>query len=373
MRSVILKKVDYKYWLRLKSISGLGIKQIKKLLKYFPSAKEIFNAGRYKLSELQFLQPRIVKALCQSVETDFVIQQLELIKKYNVRLLNVTDYEYPDLLKFIYSPPIVLYIKGKIEPNDNNAFAVVGTRKATSYGKNHAKTISSELANSGFTIVSGLAYGIDSLAHKGALAAGGRTIAVFGTGLDTIYPAANRGLAKKILHSGALISEFPLESKVEKWNFPKRNRIISGMSKGVLVVQGKKTSGSLLTAKNGLRQNRDIFALPGDVERPESVGPNYLIKLGAKIITGAEDILEDYKIKLKNESGVLEKSKSPSVKMSEDEQKVYKILKENERCLSLDKMVSKTEYSVSKLSSLLLTMEIKGIVEREAQNHYRLI
>ncbi len=368
-----MHKSQYKFWLRLKAIKGLGAKQIKKMLKYFSSAEEIFRTGRGKLSELQFLSAKVRRELCSEIETDFVKNQLELIDKYNVRLLNMDEEEYPDLLKFIYSPPVILYIKGKIKPEDNNAFVIVGTRKATSYGKSHAKKISYELAKSGFTIVSGLAYGIDAAAHKGALNAGCRTIAVFGTGLDTIYPAANRGLAKKILQSGALISEFSLESKIEKWNFPTRNRIISGMSKGVLVVEGKKTSGSLITAKDGLRQNRDIFALPGNVDKPESAGPNYLIKLGAKIVTSADDILEDYKIKLENESGVSKKDKRPSVKMTKDEQEIYRILNDNERRLSLDKMVKKSEYSVSKLSSLLLTMEIKGIVEREAQNMYRLI
>ncbi len=368
----MLKK-EYKYWLRLKSINGLGAKKLKKLLKYFSSAEEIFRAGKYKLSELQFLTPKLTRKLCSKVETEFVRNQLKLIDKYNVCLLNMTDEEYPDLLKFIYSPPIILYVQGEIKPQDNSAFAIVGTRKATTYGKANAKKISYELARSGFTIISGLAYGIDAAAHKGALDAGCRTIAVFGTGLDTIYPAANRGLAKKILNSGALISEFPLKSKIEKWNFPTRNRIISGMSKGVLVVEGKKTSGSLITAKDGLRQNRDIFALPGDVDKPQSVGPNFLIKLGAKIVTNAADILEDYKIKLTNESGSAKKDERPSVKMTKDEQEVYRILKDNDRRLSLDKMVKQSEYSVSRLSSMLLTMEIKGIVEREAQNMYRLI
>jgi len=364
---------QYKLWLRLKSIKGLGANQIKKLLKYFPSVEEIFRAGKAKLSELQFLNNKVIYQLCHKVETDFVKKQILLIDKYNVNLLNFEEEEYPDLLKFIYSPPIILYVNGKINPEDNNAFAIVGTRKASSYGKTQATRLSMGLAKSGFTIVSGLAYGIDAAAHRGALEAGGRTIAVFGTGLDTIYPHVHKRLATNILSSGALISEFPLQSKIEKWNFPTRNRIISGMCKGVLVVEGKKTSGSLLTAKEGLRQNRDIFAIPGNINREESVGPNYLIKLGAKIVTCVDDILEDYKIKLINESEKKNSKLKPSVKMTKQERKIYKILRDNKRKLLFDKLVTKSTYGVSKLSSILLSMEIKGIVERQAQNYYQLI
>jgi len=362
-----MDKKEYYNWLKLVSIKGLGQGKIRRLLKIFHSPQKIFEANKHQLSNLTFLSENAVNEISKNENEEFIENQLRLLERYNVRLISITDEEYPDLLKFIYAPPIVLYVKGKILPRDSRALAIVGTRKPTDYGRMTAHKISSEIAKAGFTVVSGLAYGIDGSAHSAALEVGGRTIAVCGTGLETVYPAAHRDLAVHIIQSGALISEFPLGTKIEAWNFPTRNRIISGMSKGTLVVEGGKNSGALLTAKMALEQNRDVFAIPGNVDSPQSEGPNYLIKLGAKIVTKAEDILEEYHIKMQVESEKI------TPKMTKEEGEIYKLLQKNDRNLGLDEMVELSDFSPSQISVLLLNMEFKGIVKRSAQNHYLLL
>jgi len=362
-----MDKKEYHDWLKLVSIKGIGQGKIRRLLKVFHSPQKIFEANKHQLSDLTFLSKNAVNEISKSENEEFVENQLKLLERYNVRLISITDEEYPDLLKFIYDPPILLYIKGEILPRDSRAIAIVGTRKPTSYGRISARKIGVEIVRTGFTIVSGLAYGIDSCVHKAALDTGGRTIAVCGTGLDIVYPAVHRALAKDIIQSGALISEFPLGSKIEAWNFPTRNRIISGMCKGTFVIEGKKTSGALLTAKMALEQNRDVFALPGNINSPQSEGPNYLIKLGAKIVTNAKDILEEYHIKMQVESEKI------TPKMTEEEGEIYKLLQKNDRNLGLDEMVTLLDFSPARISAMLLNMELKGIIKRGAQNRYWLV
>ncbi|MBC8525325.1 MAG: DNA-protecting protein DprA [Candidatus Cloacimonetes bacterium] len=362
-----MNKKDYRDWLKLISINGLGTGKIQRLLKIFHAPQKIFRTNKHQLSDLTFLSENVIDEIVRNQDNEFIEKQLKMLEIFKVRLISITDEEYPDLLKFIYNPPIILYIKGAILQKDCNSLAIVGTRKPSYYGKFIVQKIGKDIAKAGFTIVSGLAYGIDGYAHKAALDAGGRTIAVCGTGLDTIYPSANRNLANKIVQSGALVSEFSLGSKIEAWNFPVRNRIISGISKGTFVIEGKKTSGALLTAKIALEQNRDIFALPGNINSPQSEGPNYLIKLGAKIVVNAEDILEEYNIKMQVEPEII------TPKMTNEEGMVYKLLQQNEKILSLDEMVELSDFPPAQLSAMLLSMELKGIIKREAQNRYLIL
>jgi DNA processing protein len=362
-----MDKKEYRDWLKLVSIKGLGQGKIRRLLKIFHSAQKIFEADKHQLSNLAFLPENVVHEIVRNEDNEFIEKQLRMLEKCHVRLISITDEEYPDLLKFIYAPPVLLYIKGKILPGDGRSLAIVGTRRPTNYGRMMAHKIGSEIAKAGFTVVSGLAYGIDSCAHKAALNVGGRTAAVCGTGLDIVYPAVHRALAKDIIQSGALISEFPLGTKIEAWNFPTRNRIISGMSKGTLVIEGGKNSGALLTAKMALDQNRDVFALPGNINSPQSEGPNYLIKLGAKIVTKAEDILEEYHIKMQVEPEKI------APKMTEGEGQIYNLLQKNGKNLTLDEMVGLSDFSPSQLSVMLLNMEFKGVIRRGAQNRYWLL
>jgi len=368
-----MKKSEYYAWLRLVSVKGLGPETIQKLLTKYSTPDEIFKKSREELTELSFISDKLAGNILENQKEEFIEKQLALLEKYNVRLLSILDDEYPRLLKYSYNPPILLYVKGELLLDDDLAFAVVGTRKPTQYGKIAVRRIVPKLSLAGFTIVSGLAYGIDGAAHHEALNAGGRTVAVFGTGLDTIYPSAHRELAKRVLTNGALISELPLGSKIEAWNFANRNRIISGMSKGTLVVEGVKTSGALLTAKYALEQNRDIYAIPGNINSPQSEGPNYLIKLGAKIVSDPADILEEYQLKLKLVNDTASIDDKPKVKLSGSEEKIYKLLITNEKNLSLDKMVELTDESPAALSGILLQMEFKGLVKRGAQNRYWLI
>jgi len=368
-----MNKSDYYHWLWLVSVKGLGPETIQKLLTKYSAPAQIFHASKEELTELSFISDNLANNILENQKEEFIESQLALIEKYDVRLLSLLDDDYPRLLKYTYNPPVVLYVKGKLLPEDDLSFAVVGTRKPTQYGKIAVRRIVPKLVLAGFTIVSGLAYGIDGAAHQEALNAGGRTVAVFGTGLDVVYPAANRELAKRVLTNGAIISEIPLGREIEAWNFANRNRIISGMSKGTLVVEGAKTSGALLTAKFALEQNRDIYAIPGNINSPQSEGPNYLIKLGAKIVSSPEDILEEYKLSLKLVNETSSADVKPKVKLNESEEKIYKLLIKNEKNLSLDKMVELSDESPAALSSVLLQMEFKGLVKRGAQNRYWLI
>jgi DNA processing protein len=214
--------------------------------------------------------------------------------KYEVRTLRFEDKEYPSNLKEIHNPPPVLYIIGKLLSEDDNAIAVVGSRRCTEYGRRVTGDLAGKLAEAGVTIVSGLALGIDTIAHKEAVKRGTRTIAVLANGLDMIYPPENKILADRILKNGAIISEYPIGTEPLKQNFPARNRIISGLSRGILLTEATDKSGTLHTVNFGIEQNRDIYAVPGPVDSPLSVLPNEFIKKGAKAITCGEDILEDF-------------------------------------------------------------------------------
>lgn len=368
-----MEKSEYYDWLRIVTVKGLGSETIQKLLTKYHNPGKIFKTSKDELIEISYIPQKVVENIIHFDQQEFVERQSQLLEKHNVHLISILDDEYPRLLKYIYNPPILLYIKGQLLPEDELAFAVVGTRKPTQYGKIAVRKIVPKLTLSGFTIVSGLAYGIDAAAHEEALQTGGRTIAVFGTGLDIIYPTANRKLADRVLANGALISEIPLGEKIEAWNFANRNRIISGMSKGTLDVEGAKTSGALLTAKYALEQNRDVYAIPGNINSPQSEGPNYLIKIGAKIVSCSEDILEEYQLTLQLTSDSKQKVEKPKVKLSDEEDQIYKLLIKNEKNLSLDRMVELTGENPSKLSSILLQMEFKGLIKRGAQNRYWLV
>jgi len=282
-------------------------------------------------------------------------RELEFLKKEDINTIFINDKNYPDLLKEIFDPPIVLYVRGNINIENRLKLSIVGTRRPTNYGIESALNIAEHIAKSDFVIVSGLAIGIDTLAHRGSLNGGGMTVAVLGTSVDdkSIYPSINRSLVLKIIESGgAVISEYPLGYPIFKHNFPERNRIISGLSHGTLVVEAKKRSGALITANFALEQGREVFAVPGDINRLESEGPNSLIKMGAKIVMHYSDIL--------NEFGIEEINKEEIKADSELEMKIIEVIK-NES-LHIDKIVELTGLSISEVSSTLSLMEIKGKV-----------
>lgn len=278
----------------LNMVQDIGYIRLKGLLDEFKSPENILRAPVEGLRSVKGIGPSIAKAVKNAGSDYDVEKEIALAEKSGVVILTVFDEDYPERLKNIYDPPVILYVKGSIKKEDSLAVSIVGSRKCTYYGMNMADNIAEKLAFSGVTVVSGLARGIDTAAHKGALKSG-RTIAVLGSGLGNIYPAENRPLSEKIAQNGAVVSEFPMHMPPNKNNFPQRNRIISGLSAAVLVVEAANKSGALITADFALEQGRDVFAVPGAAGRLSSAGTNSLIKQGAKLIDSAEDILEELK------------------------------------------------------------------------------
>jgi DNA processing protein len=281
----------------LNMIEGIGPIKLKTLLDEFKEPAQILKASIDKLQSVKGIRTVIAQAIKKANLDNDIDREISLIKKYEINIITIFDKNYPENLKNIYDPPVVLYVKGKINKQDELSVSIVGSRKCTYYGMNMADKIAERLAYCGVTIVSGLARGIDTSAHKGALKSG-RTIAVLGSGLGNIYPAENRLLAEKIAQNGAVVSEFPMRMPPNKQNFPRRNRLISGLAKAVLVVEAANKSGALITADFALEQGRDVFAVPGMADRLSSLGTNALIKQGAKLVENAKDILDELKVKI---------------------------------------------------------------------------
>ena len=272
---------DIQAWLSLHLAPGMGPVTCNKLVLHYGGAEEVLSAGSSALAAVTPLRQESVKALFgegkQQLE-DIVNKEIELAEKKNISIIHFADPLYPDLLKKIHDPPAVLYVKGDPEVLNCSGLGIVGSRASTVYGKSVAEQMAMNLASQGFTIISGLALGIDTAAHEGALAAEGKTVAVFGCGLDIVYPPSNRNLYEQIVAAGAVVSEYPLGTKPDSFRFPARNRIISGMSLGIVVVGAAKRSGSLITADHALEQGREVFAVPGRIDSVKSAGTHTLLQ-----------------------------------------------------------------------------------------------
>lgn len=291
-----------KYFNAFNLIKGIGPISFKKILSHFDSLEDAWSANlnefrqvglnRSILEQIKYQRPKI--------NPDW---EMERLIKEGIDLITINDKAYPELLKEIYIPPSLLYIRGNLKSSDRISLGVVGTRQLSTYGHRITPLITADLARAGLTIISGLAKGIDTLAHKAALKANGRTIAVLGSGLDkkNIYPQVNQHLSEVISQEGALLSEFPIGTKPFAQNFPQRNRIVAGLSLGILIIEAPKKSGALITARNALEQNRDVFAIPGSIFSRNSLGPNNLIKLGAKLVNQASDILDELNLDSKKD------------------------------------------------------------------------
>lgn len=277
----------------LLNLAGIGYGKAKKIVEFFPDIDQILKIKHHSLSNLSFLSAKDIDRLTSLQKLELLSKELRLIEEARVEVIDIFDRNYPALLRQIASPPLVLYIKGDKRLLNSESLAVVGMRNSSEYGETVAYNFSASLAKLGLTIVSGLAKGIDTSAHKGALDAGGLTVAVLGSGLNYIYPRQNQRLADQIFAKGLVISEYPLECRPLAENFPRRNRIVSGLSKGVVVIEAAQRSGALITANFALEQNREVFAVPGRVDKTESKGPHSLIKEGAKLTESVEDILEE--------------------------------------------------------------------------------
>ncbi|MDI6602356.1 MAG: DNA-processing protein DprA [Thermoanaerobacteraceae bacterium] len=283
-------------WIKLSLIPEISPQRFFNLIDYFGSAKEVFGADHEILKKILSLNDKVIDEIKKYNDQDikFYINNL---KANGIKLITYNDDEYPEALKNINDPPPVLYIKGNEEILNDMSLAIVGSRNCTYYGSQIAFDFSAQLAEIGFVIVSGMARGIDSQAHRGALSVNGKTIAVIGSGLDIIYPRENRELYTEIIQKGAVISEFPLGTEPLKQNFPRRNRIISGLSMGVLVVEAGEKSGSLITASFALEHGKEVFAIPGNINYESSKGTNKLIKDGAKLVASINDIIEEYELR----------------------------------------------------------------------------
>jgi DNA processing protein len=279
------------YWMALSLTPGLGSRKTAELLGRYGSPMAIF---RSTASELQSagLPGSVARSIASGCAFEDAAEQQERLKSTATHVITMTEDLYPPALREIYDPPPVLFLRGRLELLNTVMVALVGSRRASQYGLAAAEKLARDLAGSGITVISGMARGVDTAAHQGALAAGGATVAVFGCGLDVIYPAENRKLAERLAAEGLLISEFPLGTPAHPQNFPIRNRIVSGLSEGVVVVEGLQYSGSLITARLALDQNKEVFAVPGNITNPLSYGPNLLIKQGAQLVQDAGDILD---------------------------------------------------------------------------------
>ena len=355
------------YWLALKLVPGVGAKTFLRLLERFGEPENVFRAKRESLTQVKGITKKAVDNIVLKKFEKDPEKELEDTSRKGIKIICLKDSEYPKNLAQIHDPPPVLFVKGDLSVRDVVSVAVVGSRSASYQGLRFTKKLCADLAGYGIVVVSGFARGIDTAAHTGCIEGGGRTLAVLGCGLDIDYPRQNRELREKVVRNGALITEFPLGTEPESKNFPARNRIISGLSLGVIVVEAGKRSGSLITARLALEQNREVFAVPGSVRSYRSLGPNWLIKQGAKLVERAEDVVEELApmlgVSLHEKTQQEEKSEpAASGSFSEDETKVLDLL--NDEPMLLDDMVRILDMEVNVLAGILSKLELKGHVKQ---------
>ncbi len=355
---------ELRSWFRLSKLE-IPARRAVALLEAFGSAEAIFAAGESELLAVEGISQRVAERL-SAPEPDSLDEEIESLRERGVRLITLQDPDYPINLKQIYDPPVVLYVRGEFRESDRFAVAIVGSRRASVYGRSMAERIARDLARRGLLVVSGGARGIDSEAHKGALSAGGRTVAVLGCGIDVDYPPENAELFAKIESSGAVVSEFPPGAQPEAWRFPGRNRIISGLALGVLVIQAPSDSGALITSTYAAEHGRDVFALPGNVDDLRNEGCHALIRDGALLVTSADDVLEALGFLVSEDS-----SKRAEVGMdslSDVERKIVGILSLQPK--HVDQVIQESELSVGEVTSALTMLEMNGIVKRVPGNAY---
>jgi DNA processing protein len=370
------------YWLALTLTPGLGPTRGRKIADHFSNVQDIFHASLTELEGLG-LQAHSAQAIALGKSLELAHEEFARAAQAGIIILTREDQQWPMRLNEIYDPPLVLYVRGNPEMVGRPGIAVIGTRHPTPYGIGMAERLACDLAARGLVIFSGLARGVDAAAHRGALKSSNRTVAVFGTGVDVIYPKENKKVAESIVAAGgAVVSEFPLETFAAPQNFPIRNRIISGLSLGVLVVEAAEFSGSRITARNALEQSRELFAVPSNVTSRNSWGPNTLIKQGAKLTATWEDVWEelpaDIKHQVESEAGLAASDSKPQPsslfpeeKLSHAGQKVLSVLQEHEST-QIDEIIEKLEgkLSSSEIFSALFELELSGRVKQMAGKNY---
>lgn len=353
---------QYPYWLCLKTAPDLPLKTCLELLEIYPDPQDFVGIAQHPLYQSGLLKATTADHLKHAVLPENMPKIKQLILHHEIQCLSIK--EYPPRLREIFAPPLLLYYRGKLEPAvSQKCLAVVGTRKTSTYGREMCRKLIAPLCAQGVTIISGLALGIDTVAHTTAVNKQGSTIAVLAGGLDNIYPAQNLELSRKITDKGALISEYEPATKPDRWNFPARNRLISALSEVVFIVEGPLSSGAMLTAKNAMEQNREVCALPGNINHPNAEGPNHLIKNGAALISKPEDLM--YLLGIDSENAV---QLEINTILSENEQLIYDLIKSEQSKISFDEILLKTKFPIGRLSTTLTNLELKGLIAKESGN-----
>ena len=357
-------------WFALKDVPGIGNLLFKRLIDRFKTPELVFSASLEDLLQINGMSRRLGTRIKQHTPGDWIKKELALVSKKGYSIITLTDPQYPPLLREIPDPPPYLYVCGHLG-DTTKAISVVGSRNATTYGVSTTKRLCKTLAELDVTIVSGMAIGIDTAAHVGALMGNGTTIAVLGSGLEWIYPSENRELFRKISENGAVISEFSLRTEPDAHNFPIRNRIISGISLGTVIVEATKKSGSLITARLAAEQNREVFAVPGNIISFKSTGTHGLIKQGAKLVEHAQDILEEFSPAVFPKTpSVFSPQKTKLPPLSPEESKVLNALEPYP--MHIDDLVRKIDMKPGKLAGILLNLELKSLVEQAPGKRFAL-
>ncbi len=349
----------------LNMVEHVGPVRVRQLLEYFGDAPAILKASKSQLLQARGIGEDTADAIARWEKTIDLTGELKRVADYGCHVLTQADSDYPELLRQIYDPPIVLYVKGQLTAKDKNAVALVGSRMTTHYGIEVARKLAYQLAYIGVTVVSGGARGIDTAAHQGALSGKGRTVCVLGTGINIVFPPENRDLFERIAASGAVITQYPFNRNADKQSFAIRNRIVAGMTLGTAVVEANLTSGALITANFATEYGRQVFAVPGRIDSPRSKGCHELIKNGAKLCEGAEDILSEFeylfpasnRTPAPDQTGVL-----PALELSGNEQNVYGVLGNEES--TIDEVIAQTALPSSAVSVALLGLEMKRLVKQ---------
>ncbi len=347
------------YWLGWQLLLPGSARQIWRLVERLGSPRKAWLASGKELIGQGGLKPETAVQLVKQRDALELENELARLEENQISYLLYHEQAYPELLRHIFDPPPGLFVRGRLLPEDNLAVSIVGSRRPTPYGLAVSEKLAKELAQAGITVVSGMARGIDTAAHKGALQAGGRTIAVLGCGIDVIYPRENQRLYAQIISAGAVISEFPCGSPPEAWHFPVRNRLISGLARALVVVEAGEKSGALITADLALEQGREVMTVPGNITSNLSRGPNNLIKQGARLVEGGRDVLEEIGL------GTLFKpqaSPTTSLALTMEEERIYQLL--SYELVSLDVLIERTGLAASQVLSALMFLEIKGLVNQ---------
>ena len=356
---------ELRSWFRVSRLE-LSPRASAALIERFGGPQAVFDASEAELQTVEHLtekgRDKVLGPVPAAVERD-----LSVVDDMDVKLIPITSDSYPENLREIYDPPVVLYVKGEIVESDKMAIAIVGSRRASVYGRAVSERIARDLSARGLTVVSGGARGIDTAAHKGTLAAGGRTIAFLGCGIDVNYPAENKKLFESIAESGAVVSEFPLGSAPEPWRFPPRNRLISGVSLGVLVCQSPEASGALITAGCAAEQGKEVYAVPGNVDDERNVGCHKLIKDGAKLVESADDILAEHGL-MEGGEDLARQIALPIESLDGDEHKIASLL--SLEPMPMDEIIEKSGLPAPTASGTLTILEMKNIVRRVPGNAY---